>query len=280
MNFYKLVFAATFVFVVFVLQVIGAQSSNRFSFLESKLFSFGGGSLKSPDKGDFKIGFAPEKGKQRASKMDADIALSFQDLADGLNETFALPADVYIAVAECGESNAFYESGKRQITMCYELYDELDEVFKTEFTKKAERDDAVSSAFVFIFFHELGHAFVDVYDLPVAGREEDAVDALSTWILTDGTDAGDGTALNGAIAFALLGDGAETTEDLPFWDEHSLSSQRFYNVVCWIYGQNPQRHKDFVKNGVLPKSRAGRCTDEYAKIDRTWQKLLSPFVKQ
>jgi hypothetical protein len=228
------------------------------------------------DTGDFKIGFAPEKGKKKP-KMDADLQKSFQGLANSLNETFALPNDVYIAVGECGESNAFYDSGKKQLLMCYELYNELDGVFKGEYPKEAERDDAVSDAFVFIFFHELGHALIDVYELPITGKEEDAVDQLSTWILTDGTD-GDTTAINGAIAFALLADEGEN--GLAFWDEHSLNQQRFYNTICLVYGNNPKKYNDFVKNGTLPKNRAARCTGEYAQIDRAWSKLLAPFVKK
>lgn len=230
------------------------------------------------DTGDFKVGFAPEKGK-KSKKMDAETRSSLQSLADELNGTFALPHDVYLAATECGEPNAFYESGKKQLTMCYELYAELDELFKTEFPKESDRDEATSGAFVFVFFHELGHALVDVYELPVTGKEEDAVDQLSTWILTDGTDNGETTALSGAIAFALLGADAEN-KDLPFWDEHSLNQQRFYNTICLIYGQNPQKYGDFVKDGTLPKNRAERCAQEYAQINRAWSKLLAPYIKK
>ena len=250
----------------------GFSASNQNSLVSTTRFNLN----NEDDKGDFKIGFARQKGK-KTPKMDKELGESLQGLADGLNETFALPENVYIGVTECGEPNAFYESKLRQLTMCYELYAQLDEVFKPEFPKEAERDDAVSSAFVFIFFHELGHALIDVYDLPVMGKEEDAVDGLSTWLLTDGTDSGDSMALNGAIAFALLGD---EEKNLPFWDEHSLNTQRFYNTICLVYGQNPKKYGDFVKNGTLPKARAARCSAEYAQVDRAWSKLLAPYIKQ
>ena len=229
------------------------------------------------DTGDFKVGFAPEKGR-KSKKLDADMQKSLQGLADELNGTFALPDDVWLAATECGEPNAFYESSKKQLTMCYELYAEFDELFKTEFPKESERDEAVAGAFVFVFFHELGHALIDVYELPITGKEEDAVDQLSTWILTDGTDGGETTALSGAIAFALLG--GDENKSLPFWDEHSLSQQRFYNTICLVYGQNPQKYSDFVKDGTLPENRAERCSQEYRQIDRAWSKLLAPYVKK
>jgi len=250
--------------------------------LQPNLFNFSKRGFSAPsgfavkDTGDFKIGFAPEKGKKKP-KLDADMQKSFQALADGLNETFALPTDVYIAAAECGEPNAFYDSEKKQLLMCYELYAEFDELFKKDFPKESERDEAVGGAFIFVFFHELGHALIDVYELPITGKEEDAVDQLSTWILTDGSEGGEVTAINGAIAFALLGDGGDN--GLAFWDEHSLNQQRFYNTICLVYGNNPKKYGDFVKDGTLPKNRAGRCASEYAQIDRAWSKLLAPFVK-
>lgn len=228
------------------------------------------------DTGDFKIGFAPEKGK-KTKKLDAEMRKSLQGLADELNSILSLPADVYLTADDCGEPNAFYESGKKQLTMCYELYADFEELFKSEFPKEADRDEAVGGAFVFVLFHELGHALIDVYELPITGKEEDAVDQLSTWILTDGTDNGEMTALSGAIAFALL---ADSNKDLSFWDEHSLSQQRFYNTICLIYGNNPEKYADFVKDGTLPKNRAGRCVKEYEQIDRAWSKLLAPFVKK
>lgn len=261
-----------------VLDARAASFNQRFDsarFLKRNSFALS--EYAGKDTGDFKIGYAPEKGK-KSKPIDKDLQKSFQGLADGLNSTFALPYDVYIAAAECGESNAFYDSEKKQLTMCYELYAEFDELFKGEYPKESERDEAVGGAFIFVFFHELGHALIDVYDLPITGKEEDAVDQLSTWILTDGTDDGELTAINGAIAFALLGDGG--SGELAFWDEHSLSQQRFYNTICLVYGNNPKKYVDFVSNGTLPKNRAGRCESEYAQIDRAWSKLLAPFVKQ
>lgn len=275
----KIIYFSMFIGLLFA-AAIGIRAAdfkllpNSFDFSKREFSpSFG---FAAKDTGDFKIGFAPEKGRKQ-KKIDPDLQKSFQGLADGLNETFALPTDVYIAVAECGESNAFYDSEKKQLLMCYELYSELDELFKDDYPVEAERDEAVAGAFIFVFFHELGHALIDVYELPITGREEDAVDQLSTWILTDGTNDGELTAINGAIAFALLGDG---NKELPFWDEHSFSQQRFYNTICLVYGNNPKKYEDFVKNGTLPKNRAGRCAGEYAQIDRAWSKLLAPFVKE
>jgi hypothetical protein len=45
----------------------------------------------------------------------------------------------------------------------------------------------------FLGYHELGHALVSELDLPVVGREEDAVDRLAIWMMTP--EEGEGTHL-------------------------------------------------------------------------------------
>lgn len=53
------------------------------------------------------------------------------------------------------------------------------------------------------FYHEVGHALVDVLELPITGKEEDAVDQLSTYVLVEDADGGEVAALDGAVAFLL-----------------------------------------------------------------------------
>jgi hypothetical protein len=230
------------------------------------------------DKGDFKVGFAPtNRGKQSVRELSADDRASLQSFADALNQTFALPRDVYITYDTCGEPNAFYNPFKYQVTVCHELYEVFDDLFKVNYRKQSARAKAVDDAIAFVFFHELGHALVHVYRLPIRGNEEDAVDQLSTLILTDGTEEGEEMAFNGALSFGLLSDPSE--EELKYWDEHSLNSARFQNITCLIYGQNPQKYRYLVKNNSLPRQRAAQCEDEYRRVENRWTKLLSKHLK-
>jgi len=82
-------------------------------------------------------------------------------------------------------------------------------------------------------------------------------------------------ALSGAYWFQLQQKQGDKT---PFWDEHAFNGQRFYNVLCMIYGSDPQKYGQFVTSGNLPKDRAQRCFEEYAKIKKGWEKLLQPHL--
>lgn len=231
------------------------------------------------DRGDFKVGFAPSRRRSRREYIAADDRRYLQSVADNLNQTFALPRDIYINYDECGEPNAYYDLRRHQIVICQELFSDLDEIFKAKYRRAAARTRAVNDAAAFIFYHELGHALVHVYDLPIRENEEDAVDKLSTLILADGSDEGAEMALHGAESFGLLGDENED-ERQNFWDEHSLNSQRYHNINCLVYGRNPQKYAYLSKNRDLGEKEAAQCVDEFKKVEKNWTRLLAPYLKK
>ena len=197
--------------------------------------------------------------------------------ADYLNEWISLPERVALTFAACGSADAFYEPDNRTITICYELLDAFAQAFGE--LPREKREQVVLGATDFILYHEVGHALIDVLDLPALGREEDAADQLAVYILTDGTDEGEQAAIDGAVALHRLEQG---TGETAFADEHSLGPQRFYNVLCWVYGQNPERHAGLRlrAGGVLPDARAERCPGEAAQLEASWNRLLEAYLKE
>jgi hypothetical protein len=230
-------------------------------------------------KGIFKVGVSPlRRDKRIRANMDAEDRQALQEVAAELNKVFVLPQDLYLSVNNCGQANAFYDPNAGEIIMCTELATLFEQGFKKEFKDEDAAGEATEDSIMFVFFHELGHALIHVYDLPVTGREEDAVDQLATLIVADGSEEGAASVLNGALAFTVL-DNGEVSESA-FWGEHSMGLQRFYNTICLLYGQNPGAHKEMVKEEVLPQARAQRCPSEYNRIEKAWGALLLPHMKQ
>lgn len=231
------------------------------------------------DKGDFKVGFSPATMKKNPKKaMPKDLADSMVEIAGSLNEIIALPYDVYLNFDECGEPNAFYNSGVKEITMCYEFIMEFEQTFKEVSKNQAQVDEMTEGAMIVFFFHELGHCLIDVWDLPATGREEDAVDQLAMFVLLDGTPEGERMILSAATFFAVASS-RRGSEDLAFWGEHSLDQQRFYDMLCLTYGSNPAENKHLLGKNGLPPNRAERCPTEFKRVDSAWQKLLAPYLK-
>ncbi|MEH6737641.1 MAG: DUF4344 domain-containing metallopeptidase [Sulfitobacter sp.] len=100
-------------------------------------------------------------------------------------------------------------------------------------------DPFVEANLLSIFYHELGHALIDVMHLPVFGQEEDAADTASI-LLIDSTFE-DETAIEIAYGAALgfQAEAGETANDIAWSDVHGPDLQRFYNLVCLFYGADP-----------------------------------------
>jgi hypothetical protein len=133
---------------------------------------------------------------------------------------------------------------------------------------EAQMLEALDGALRFIALHELGHALVDQLQLPVTGREEDAVDQFAIWLmLADGDSAG---VLSAASVFA-----GEVSGSQDVAAAHSLDSQRYFNMLCWVYGSDAGWRETLVEDWALPADRATQCVGEYAQLGRSWGRLLA-----
>jgi hypothetical protein len=222
-------------------------------------------------RGRFVLRYDGADSPTRASVRKAGV---LEQIIPQLNQSLRLPRDIAVVYAPCDEINAFYDPDAVTITMCDEYVDYYGELF-AEYPAD-ERQPAILGAVASTFLHEAGHALIHQLALPTVGREEDVADQLSTVILVASGDAGNALALDGAYAFIAESEGE--VDDTPYWDEHALNEQRFYNTVCLIYGSDPEGWDDLVGEDDLPEERAEQCPDEYAQISTSWNRLLAPFL--
>ncbi|HEX2022589.1 MAG TPA: DUF4344 domain-containing metallopeptidase [Candidatus Thermoplasmatota archaeon] len=186
-----------------------------------------------------------------------------------LDEALALPHDVPILHEECGIANAFYDPERRSVHLCYELLEVVASVMARE-VGGADAPAATGGAWLFVALHETGHALVDAYDLPVTGREEDAVDDFAALVLLH--DGAPDAALDAATFWGLTEDWQTSAEE--FADEHSLNAQRYFALLCDVVGADPEGYGWIVDEGYLPESRAARCVYEHEKKAGSWARLL------
>lgn len=210
--------------------------------------------------------------RAEARKMHDSGAL--QDIATALSAIFVLPRNIGMRFAECGEANAYYDPETKEISMCLELMAGMAETLEGQFEDDDSTANALAGAFMAVVLHEAGHALVDVLEIPVTGREEDAVDQLSAWILIEADDV---DSVRGAAATYYTDD---EVADGDFADEHSLNKQRYFNLVCWAYGSDPDNQQDLIETWELPEARAEQCATEYAQLDRSWTRLLKDHLRE
>jgi Putative metallopeptidase len=191
-----------------------------------------------------------------------------------------LPRPLLLKTAGCdGESNAWYEDSV--ITVCYEF---LDDVLKNAPDRTLPigltREDAILGPIVDVFLHETGHAVFELLEVPVFGREEDAADMFSAYIVLQfGKDDARRLILGNAYQYKTDMQVPQVTLPLAkFANEHGLPAQRFYNVLCIAYGADAKLFADVVEKGYLPKERAEGCDDEYEQTAFAFKKLIGPYI--
>lgn len=244
------------------------------------------GQATKPDKGNFSVQYSPVQNPRYAQINESFRQQHLlENIADELNASIAIPENVLVTFKECGSPNAFWDPKGRQIVMCYELMAQMTEDFKEVAKSDQELNQMVNGALTFAFIHELGHCLIDVLKLPSTGKEEDAVDGLATFVLVAlNGEEGERMAISGAISWGIQYDriaksGKTARElDMVWADEHSMEAQRFYNILCWVFGHNPDKYQSMVNN-PLPEQRAVRCPSEYTKLATSWLELLKPYLK-
>ncbi len=131
-----------------------------------------------------------------------------------------------------------------------------------------------------IFYHELGHALIDILDLPIFGQEEDAADVASIFLIDAFYDEETAVSLAYDTAFGFLGEADEVGDDVAWWDNHGPDLQRYYNLVCLFYGANPDEREDVAQDLGLPEERADYCPDEYDQAAASWGGALDSIAGQ
>jgi hypothetical protein len=191
-----------------------------------------------------------------------------------------LPRKLTVALEGCkGVLNAWYSNGK--VTLCYEYIAYIEAVAANGNPPAGlPRDDVVVGPFLHVVLHELSHAIFDILDIPVFGREEDAADALSEFLLLQfGNSIARRTLLGVAFFYGAKSQG-QVLQGQDFADEHGTDGQRFYNALCIAYGSDPNTFNDFIQKKLLPDDRKVRCAREYRQVTKSFGKLVLPFVDQ
>ena len=144
--------------------------------------------------------------------------------------------------------------------------------------ERIDRVEFVLGNTLFILLHELGHVHFSEMHLPVLGREEDEADTFATLtLLKIGTSFSQRVLTNASQGWFLSERRDEQTRAKPlYYDEHDLSPQRAYWIVCLMVGSDPVKFKKLADDAKMPEPRQQSCKGNYAKTSRSWDMVLAP----
>jgi Putative metallopeptidase len=230
--------------------------------------------------------YAEFQGSYTPPRTQAELSYA-NDLRNGqvleklsavLNKFLFVKDRVEIVGRSCGVPNAFYDARTKSITLCYELLADNAKKLKRIFAGKLPQEQILNiynSEVTFVVLHEVGHGVIDLFKLPVLGREEDAADKFAAFMLLN---HGAAHVLQNATMFfndtaiakfdrfvdekwAQLNGGSSI-----YGDEHSLDQQRLANVACWGYGVDPTQFYQLVQAIKMPSRRQSMCHAEAEKM--------------
>lgn len=143
--------------------------------------------------------------------------------------------------------------------------------------------DFVAANIIGIFYHELGHALIDIEGVPIFAQEEDAADVFSIYLIDALYEDESALALAYDAAFGFWAE-AENRDrfggDIAWWDVHGPDEQRFYNTVCIFYGADPENREGFAEDLGLPEERAAYCPEEFDQANDAWGGVLDEIAER
>jgi Putative metallopeptidase len=193
-----------------------------------------------------------------------------------------LPKTITIRTMECGALDVAYESGQ-PVTICYEFVREIENTAPVSSnirigTFTLSKTAIIIGAFIDLALQKVAHAVLDVTDVPVWGRMDDAADYMAALVMLrfSKEPAVIVATLAGTSWFLARRSfvGSRDFSDVV----HGRDAQRFYNYACMAYGAYPKGFEFLVTNGNLPKARAERCGATYRKVRRSFLQTIMPHV--
>ncbi len=211
----------------------------------------------------------------------------FDRIITGLNQSgLIMRQDIPVIFTNCGEPNAFWDPSNERIIMCYEMIGFGVQLFQEQgnYGTSEALDKSINNT-IFTFYHELGHALIDVLQLSAVGQEEDTVDEFASVMLLSNSQGDLAEIILDAAEFYQIVNQISTSAP---WDEHAPHDKRLFNLVCFVYGSNPEKYEQiFIEKFILVdpdqkvsreqiESRARRCYQEFPQKVANWNKLLLP----
>jgi hypothetical protein len=129
---------------------------------------------------------------------------------------------------------------------------------------------ATQDALLHVLAHEIGHAMLREFDLPVLGPEEDIADDFATvYIHLMMPDRA------GAIIAARARQNMSDGETAEMFSEYRSDDQRAGRSVCLLYGLDPERHADLAASFGLDGDPAADCRDFAPEVGRSWRRVIA-----
>lgn len=245
----------------------------------------GGGGGGSAQGGTVDIAFEPGPSDAvRLLERSGALARAVQTV----NYELTPPTDVHVRIvgpetaARVGAAGPVYEPSRRTVYIPWSFVEQsrqdLDHLDLLAGARPDQLDDVETGAIVFVLYHELAHALIDVLDVPVVASEEQTADSFASVFAIESRDGGEVVPLSAAAMAEAAHRRRGTPTLADYADDHGFDRQRALAEVCLVYGSSPSHYAVFVRRGYVPPHREEICRFDYRRTFRSWRRLLGPWL--
>ncbi|QPH53034.1 DUF4344 domain-containing metallopeptidase [Pontivivens ytuae] len=127
-------------------------------------------------------------------------------------------------------------------------------------------------ALTHIIAHEIGHALIREFDLPILGNEEVMADTFATIALHEATPNRIEEIILARVAAWRAENDAEQ-----LYAEHPSDARRAAQAMCLLYGLDPDRFEPAARADGMTGEEAADCRDRVPEIARAWRRIVAPL---
>lgn len=128
-----------------------------------------------------------------------------------------------------------------------------------------------------VVLHEIGHALVREFDLPVLGNEETLADAFATHYLTTYLPERAVDVLSARTRSLMIEADEVPRDEWAIGGEHNNDARRAFQIAALAYAADPEKYRP-VALGIGMSQRDMRGAADYGtEIHRSWRRTLAPL---
>lgn len=128
-----------------------------------------------------------------------------------------------------------------------------------------------------VVLHELAHALVREFDLPVLGNEETLADAFATHYLTAHLPERAEAVLTARVQSLMVEAAEVPRSDWPVHGEHNSDARRAFQIAAIAVAADPDKYRDVADAAGMSEEDVRRAADYGTEVHRSWRRILRPL---
>ncbi len=129
-----------------------------------------------------------------------------------------------------------------------------------------------------VVLHELGHALIREFDLPVLGNEETVADAFATYYLTTYLPSRAVDVLKARIASLMIEAREIPREEWSVGGEHNSDARRAFQIAGLAIAADASKFAPVARVIGMSEGDLEDARDYGTEIHRSWRRVLEPFL--